>query len=64
MFHQISHFTLLPTQWYVPYKNIWCHFKNYFKLGIIRLIVALLAVLKVIVLVLLPDYADGQENVS
>ena len=28
------------------------------------LIVALLAVLKVIVLVLLPDYADGQENVS
>ena len=50
--------------YYIPCKNICCHFKNYFKLEIKMLIVASLAIVEVIVLVLLPDYADGQENVS
>ena len=50
--------------YYIPCKNIWCHFKNYFKLEIKTLIVGSLAIVEVTVLVLLPDYADGHENAS
>ena len=63
-FNKISRFVLLSTQLYLPCKNIWCHFENYFKLEIKTVTVALLAFVEVIVLVLLPDYTDGHKNVS